>query len=178
MKTLNPKTGEFYKRGDISADGRTFKRYSHVKYKHGERKGFFRLEFCSKEAFEKTNNSSASKAAKEKYRLKANGRSYHMLYNCKKRSEKLGLKFDLTKEWLMEKLNKGVCEITNEPFDFSLPKSTSYYNPYAPSVDKIDPKKGYTKDNCRIVLIAINFGMNEWGLETYLKIAKKALKNQ
>lgn len=178
MKTLNPVTGEFYKRGDVTEDGRVFNRYEIVKYKHGERKGFFRLQFSSKEAFEKANYSLAAKTAKENYRLNAVGRAYHMLYNCKKRSEKLGLDFNLTKEWLIEKLNKGVCEITNERFDFGLPNTPCYYNPYAPSVDKIDPKKGYTKENCRIVLIAVNFGMNEWGLETYLKIAKKAIENQ
>ena len=41
-------------------------------------------------------------------------------------------------------------------------------------MDRIDPNEFYTLNNCRLVMVAVNFGMNAWGLEVYLKLAKAA----
>lgn len=43
--------------------------------------------------------------------------------------------------------------------------------PYMPSVDRIDCTRGYTRDNCRLVCVAVNFAMNSWGEAVFNRIA-------
>jgi hypothetical protein len=38
-------------------------------------------------------------------------------------------------------------------------------NPWAPSIDRIDAKRGYVEGNCRVVCVAANVALNEWGLD-------------
>lgn len=45
-------------------------------------------------------------------------------------------------------------------------------DPMAPSLDRIDSRDGYTIENCRVVLLAVNIGLNEWGDDVFLKICK------
>ena len=62
---------------------------------------------------------------------------------------KSGIQFDLTYGWYLEQLNRG-CAVTGLPFRFGS------LSPFSPSVDRIDQTKGYTEDNCRMVLFAVN----------------------
>lgn len=101
------------------------------------------------------------------------------LFRCaERRSLKNNWEFDLTKEWISEKLANNMCEVSGEAFVYTKNTNNTYFNPYAPSVDRIDSAKGYTKDNCRVVLSCINMAIGEWGLEIYLDIAKKTLEYQ
>jgi hypothetical protein len=34
--------------------------------------------------------------------------------------------------------------------------------PYAPNLDRIDPRHGYEPDNVRVVCAIVNFAMNAW----------------
>jgi hypothetical protein len=43
--------------------------------------------------------------------------------------------------------------------------------PFAPSIDQIEATNGYTLENARIVCVAANFAMNQWGLSTLLRVA-------
>ena len=47
---------------------------------------------------------------------------------------------------------------------------------FAPSLDKINPEKPYTVDNCRLVMVAVNFALNAWGDEVRLKLARAAIE--
>lgn len=83
--------------------------------------------------------------------------------------------FDLTLEWIENKILNGFCEITNLPF--SLNKNTEYrVNPFYPSLDKINPKKGYTMDNCRLVCYIYNIAKGEYSDEILLTFAKKLIE--
>ena len=107
------------------------------------------------------------------------------LYNsCKKRAQEKGLAFDLTIEWMMGKLKEGKCEVTGFEFEITpfIDKSSvqldylklSYTSP---SVDKIDASKGYTKDNCRLVLLAYNHLKSDKNFDMRLyKLCKKLCK--
>jgi len=84
-----------------------------------------------------------------------------LYYGAKNRAEKKDIDFNLTKDWIIENLKPGVCQITGIPFKFKYEGS----NPYAPSIDRRDNFKGYTKDNCDIVLISYNKFKSDYRIE-------------
>ena len=78
----------------------------------------------------------------------------NILDRVKKRAVKKELDYDLTIGWLREKIYDGYCEATKLPFKL-YPTNTTI-NPFYPSIDRIDSDKGYTKDNCQVVVIGFN----------------------
>jgi hypothetical protein len=48
--------------------------------------------------------------------------------------------------------------------------------PYAPSLDRIEPEKPYTRRNCRLVLQAVNFALNAFGDDVFLAVPEGAIK--
>ena len=68
----------------------------------------------------------------------------------KDRCNKKGLAFDLDADWVYSRFIQG-CELTGLSF------SKGYADRQRmASVDRVDPRKGYTKDNCRLILMALN----------------------
>lgn len=70
----------------------------------------------------------------------------------------------ITYEWVFEQLKHGKCAVTGIPFDLTRDyrkKSGRRYNPLAPSIDRIEPSKGYTNENTRMVLWQFNAMKNE-----------------
>jgi hypothetical protein len=65
---------------------------------------------------------------------------------------------ELTTDWLEQKLNGWKCEATGLPFHIQRYKENPGFDkhPLTPSVDKVDPTKGYRKDNCRLVVWIYN----------------------
>lgn len=94
-------------------------------------------------------------------RAKAN----NILGQIRFRSKKAGMDFDLDLDWLWAKFRIGKCEITGLPLDFNKPKKKGAKPPFTPSVDRIDPTKGYTKDNCQVVCWALNRAKGEFGYD-------------
>ncbi len=64
----------------------------------------------------------------------------------------------------------GLCEVTNLPFVPSEKKM----GPFLPSVDRTDPKKGYTKDNCKMVIWMYNAAKGS-NTHDYVMIMARAL---
>jgi hypothetical protein len=118
------------------------------------------------------------KQTNEKYRSKLKSKIHLLFRTCKKRAEKKQWDFDLTKEWIKEKIENGHCELSGEKFNCDVGSFLTHFHPFTPSIDRIDSSKGYTQENCRIVLAAINMGIGEWGLDQYLSIAKKVITYQ
>lgn len=77
-------------------------------------------------------------------------RQYLCVHSAKKRCQKTGVVFDLDREWV-DQTYTGFCSLTGIPFETKGTRS-----PYAVSLDRIDTKKGYTKDNCRFILFGLN----------------------
>lgn len=123
---------------------------------------------------EKSHNKYEKSAIKHLFRLK------RLLTGAKTRAKKSKLEIDIDIEFLIELWDKydGKCCLTGIPFNLSVEaRKIGYtYDPYSPSIDKINPFKGYTKDNVRLVCTSINLGMNQFGQENFEFIIKNYLK--
>lgn len=71
---------------------------------------------------------------------------FNMLGVIKRKCLKDGIKYNLTSEWLRDKL-EGVCEVTGTPFDLH-----QVNGPFLPVIQRLDKDTGYTIDNCRVVI--------------------------
>lgn len=68
----------------------------------------------------------------------------------------------------------GCCALSGIRFDFSAKEGSSWRRPFIPSVDRIDPTKGYVPGNVRLVCVAVNYAMSDWG-EDVLKLVALGL---
>jgi hypothetical protein len=66
---------------------------------------------------------------------------------------------DIDADWVMERLERGVCEFSGVPFVYETG------HPHMPSIDRIKvTQPGHMKDNCRVIL---------WGLNGYKGVASE-----
>jgi len=98
-------------------------------------------------------------------------RAGQLLTWLRSRAAKRQYEFDLTREWAEKKLEAGVCEATGIRFDFTKESASLRFNPFGPSVDRIDPKRGYVQDNCRMVVWIFNMAKSEWDDDAVLRMA-------
>lgn len=61
------------------------------------------------------------------------------------------------------------CAVTGVGFSMRV---VSGRRPFAPSIDRIDNSKGYSKDNCRMVCAATNIALNVWGEQVFGVLAR------
>lgn len=101
-----------------------------------------------------------SKESADKYYYGSiSGRAVTLWNSAKTRAKLKNVPFTLTKEWYIEKLNAGICEITGIPFILEKSTNTSENHFglfYSPSVDRIVPILGYVPENCRMVIQGYN----------------------
>lgn len=92
---------------------------------------------------------------------------------ARSRARKLGVPCDLDIDFLVERFQAGVCEATGIPFVFEDAEGGSKkVHPYSPSLDRIEPAKGYTKDNVRAVVYIYNIARSEYPDEQVLHFAR------
>jgi hypothetical protein len=80
-------------------------------------------------------------------------RAYQLLAKAKQRSASCSL----NGKDIAEKIKAGVCEVTG--LKFVLTKGPT---PWAPSLDRIDSKLGYTPENTRVVVWLYNAAKNQF----------------
>jgi len=66
------------------------------------------------------------------------------------------------------------CAVTGKIFNIDKARGANNSKPYAPSVDRIDARYGYTRDNIRLVCHAVNKAMGDWGEEVFYDLAHHA----
>ncbi len=153
-----------------------WKKHSTRFYRDKRKKGKFRSE-C-KECFLKKYPYVHSPRKTEiwrKYSVTKKGVITQLLMRARERAKARKIQFDLDRNWLSKKIDTGVCEFTGVKFRYG--KQISRANPFGPSIDKIDPKKGYTKKNSRVILFAVNMARSDWGDEVLLEVAR-AISNK
>lgn len=117
------------------------------------------------------------KGIQKNYRKTSKGVTNSIYYGAKQRAAQRNMPFDLEKSEILKKVEIGICELTGIAFDYKSDAKAGYgrRRPYTPSIDRIDNSKGYTKENCRIIISAMNIALNEWGEEMFLKLAQAYL---
>lgn len=77
---------------------------------------------------------------------------------AKKRAEFLKIPYNITGKWVLEKLLVGKCEATGLPFDLydGDYDGQGHHRMFAPSLDQISPRGGYTTDNVQVVVWCYN----------------------
>ncbi len=75
----------------------------------------------------------------------------------------------ITKEWIVEKILNGTCEVSGIEFEGLVQKPA---RPFTPSLDRIDPAKGYHPDNVQVVCWIYNRAKGIQDHEAVLKLAK------
>ena len=101
-----------------------------------------------------------------------------VLNSARSRARKSGLECSLTTEDVIQLWTKcnGCCAVSGRHFSVESRGGGLVKHPFAPSLDKVNWKRGYTVDNTRLVCVAVNFGMNQWGEETYYELAECAIR--
>ncbi len=113
---------------------------------------------------------------RRQFYLTVNGRAGRMCSAAKLRAKQNNLKFDLDVKWITKKINQGHCEMTGMKFTLEAPRKGYFHNPYAPSLDRHNQTKGYTKDNVKVVIWAYNQAKGQWNRKHFKRIIKAIYK--
>lgn len=95
------------------------------------------------------------------------GRAVRLVIAAKVRARKLKVPFNLTAEDVLFPLVLGECEATGILFE----RTAKARSPFAPSLDRVDPTKGYVKGNVQVVIWALNAMRGTWGDSVLLQVA-------
>lgn len=103
-----------------------------------------------------------------------------LLYSVKHRAKKQKLEYDLDHQFILNKYNQqeGKCIKTKIPFVLNNCLRSEGKGPWSASIDRIDPNKGYLKDNIQIVCLMYNLGKCMWTDKEVLEFCKKVVENQ
>jgi hypothetical protein len=95
-----------------------------------------------------------------------------LIATTRTRARKRGLAFDLDQHRadIQARIDRGACELTGEPFDLSPGRKFN-----SPSLDRINPARGYTHDNVRVVLNLVNAALGDWGEATLADVMRRWL---
>jgi len=97
-------------------------------------------------------------------------RALCMIATARTRARRRSLKFDLDQhvEELQARINIGRCEVTGVPLNLGGGRTFD-----SPSLDRIDPGKGYVYSNIRVVCNLINCALGDWGEDTLRTVIKQ-----
>lgn len=89
-----------------------------------------------------------------------------------RRAKDNGIEFTLSESDIADLIqtSNGFCSLTHIPFSTARIDG-AYRAPYAPSLDRIDSARGYHKDNVRLVCVAVNWALSDWGQGVFEAIA-------
>lgn len=80
-------------------------------------------------------------------------------------------------KWAEERLERGVCEATGLYFDFTADRKVEIARPLAPSIERKDPNKGYTPENCEMIVWILNRAKGNFDIRVFRQVMKIYLEN-
>jgi len=91
---------------------------------------------------------------------------------------KRGLPFELEPSdiYALMKSTGFRCAISGIPFAKRLIKDGKR-DPWAASIDRIENRHGYSVENCRVVCVAANIALADWGIDVLLRLSRGILKS-
>ena len=100
--------------------------------------------------------------------------------SARSRAKRSGMAFDLTLSGIKTMCDRQQerCAISGLKFDLVRYEDAFVKHPFAPSIDRIDSNGGYTSSNTRLVCVAVNFGLGQWGEEVFRAIAEATVRHQ
>ena len=99
-------------------------------------------------------------------------RANRLLRTAADRARREGVRFSLERDWLVEKLLAGECEVTGIPMVLEYCGGRKKRLPWSPSIDRIAPGAEYSEQNCRVVCTAYNLGRSNFTDEDMLRLAR------
>jgi hypothetical protein len=112
----------------------------------------------------------------KKYRETMQGTVAGLYHSAVRNGSVKGLPVTISREQIRERLlTHPYCALTRIPFDLCLHRRYRA-NPFRPSLDRINSKNGYTPDNTRLVCVAVNFALNEFGESTFKFLCERYLQ--
>ena len=73
---------------------------------------------------------------------------------------------------------QGHCAVSGLAFTDETHKAAFVKTPFAPSLDRIDSSRGYLKGNVRLVCMAANFALNQWGDDILRRLAHGVVETE
>lgn len=126
----------------------------------------------------KKNYDTKEREQRRAWRNTWHGKALTLAHSMKYRSENKGWE---PCEWsyddILHSITNGRCCKTLIPFSLEAGSTDSFVNPFAPSPDRIDSSKGYTKGNVQWTCYLYN-AMKKDFTEEQLNVFIKALKSQ
>lgn len=103
---------------------------------------------------------------------------YRLWLRAKQNAAKRKLDFSLPQTLVSQLYDQqsACCSRTGRPFSFKTVRGVS--NPWKPSLDRIDSRKGYTPDNVQLVCQIYNMAKHTWTDREVLVVAKTTLHHQ
>jgi hypothetical protein len=104
-----------------------------------------------------------------------------LMHTAKGRCRKRGIRYQIDFDFIydMYKKQQGKCALTGISLEVRRPeRPNGARSPYSISIDRINPAKGYAKNNVRIVCWMINNSLNVYGEKIYAKVAVEFLKKK
>ena len=132
------------------------------------------LEIAKK--YKKEDNSKRYQKYKESYLKRSadfsktiRGKLDNLLQAARGRAKKNNIEINIDLDFLLHlyEQQNGKCKLTDLNFTLNVRKEGQHFNPFNPSIDKINSKGGYTKDNIRLVCVIVNLSLNEFGEENF-----------
>lgn len=93
---------------------------------------------------------------------------------AKRRAKKNGREYTLPKYWGADKytFQEGYCAISG----ILMRKPIRTWDPYGPSIDRIDSAMGYTPENCQLTTFAVNRAKNQMSHEELLEFCEGVVR--
>jgi hypothetical protein len=109
----------------------------------------------------------ANKQKIRAYKVKSylESRAKHLCWEASRRAKRKKVPFDLSTDdvaVIQRRIDEGHCELTGLSFEM---EKRGAFN--APSLDRINPKLGYTITNIRVICRALNAALGEWGTDVF-----------